>query len=104
MSITVLGNTLRASHEIHLHHVSSEVPRLIDLYTRWCAWKGTPADPPDFSHFDHQEYLQTIVNEEPPVRLWAEEALYRVRKRQSQSGAMDSLLEKYWAGGRKHSA
>jgi hypothetical protein len=77
--------------------VCSEVPRIVDVYTRWAAWKVVPHELPEFTPSKCQEYLQTIVGEVPPVRLWAEEALYRVRKRQGQTGAMDSLLEEYWA-------
>ena len=41
--------------------------------------------------------MRTILSERPLTRLWAEEALYRVRKRQGKTGAMDALLEEFSA-------
>ena len=41
--------------------------------------------------------MQRIVAEDPPMRLWAEEAMYRVRKRQGRGSPLDALLEEHWA-------
>ena len=84
--------------ETHVHLVKlREVPRIVDTYKRWCAFRPPPPPLPPFSVESNKQYMRTIMSERPPIRLWAEEALYRVRKRQRKTGAMDGLLEEYLA-------
>jgi hypothetical protein len=75
----------------------SEIPRIVDLYTRWYALKAPASATQETFCLNYQEYVQRIVSEDPPVRLWAEEAVYRARKRQNRSSAIDPLLEEHWA-------
>jgi hypothetical protein len=91
-----LLHVVSGSQHIPTSNVCREVPRIVDLYTRWCAWKGPAPAPPDSLLLDDEDYCDTIISEQPPARLWAEKALYRVRKRQGQNSSLDSLLEEYW--------
>jgi hypothetical protein len=77
--------------------LNREIPRIIDVYKRWGALHERPPSLPPFSEEANELYMREILAEKPPIRLWAEEATYRVRKRQGRSGALDQLLETHLA-------
>jgi hypothetical protein len=63
------------------------------------AWERPSKPDHERLRFNQPGYMQKLLSEKPPLRLWAEEALYRVRKRQGRTSPMDALLEEYWAKG-----
>ena len=90
MKPVIICNATERGRDVSLNR---ESPRIVNVYKRWAAFR--PPQPPllPFSDEANERYMRAITAERPPFRLWAEHAVYKVRKRQGRSGAMDRLLE-----------